>query len=542
MAKRVGERIAALAVAAAGLLFALLFLRSLTVSAELSFTGAMSETVVFVRRAILPELLLTALAVAAIRLLAALLRRLARIHLTALLAALWLAGTLIFLWGAGTQQLYDFEYVLEAARLFARGNYKMLSQDYLNAYSYQLGFCLPMEALLRLFPRLDLNLFMQGVNAVCSVTAAGLLAALSRVLAGERAGFTACALYLTCLPAAFYCAFVYATLPMVCLCAGAFLCFALYLRRRDWRLAALCGLLAAVAAMLKPNAQLVLLALLLCALVDALCTRDTRLPLYMALAVALALLLSRLAVWQYELRAGVHLQEDITLIARFTMGLQRSGSQAGWYNRYAERFFPLDVTPEAERAAAMADLRARLSELAADPAMAAAFVRDKLLSQCLEPTYGTLWYGGICEQTGPLGAQAAALYAQGGAVREALARAMGVWQRALYALAALGAVSTLRRGARTQDMLLPVVILGGLCYHMLFEAKSQYMFVYTLYAIPLAAAAASGRRPVAASDCEAQDGVWGQCPQTGFGAVAPTYPNREAIANSSPVAKRSRAS
>lgn len=43
---------------------------------------------------------------------------------------------------SGTKQVYDAAIVQEAAELFARGNYKMMSADYLNAYPYQLGICL----------------------------------------------------------------------------------------------------------------------------------------------------------------------------------------------------------------------------------------------------------------------------------------------------------------------------------------------------------------------------------------------------------------
>ena len=36
--------------------------------------------------------------------------------------------------------------------------------------------------------------------------------------------------------------------------------------------------------------------------------------------------------------------------------------------------------------------------------------------------------------------------------------------------------------------LLPLVILGGLMYHLLFEAKSQYALPYFILMLPLAAA------------------------------------------------------
>ena len=104
----------------------------------------------------------------------ALLKRHARLGWA--LAALWGAAAILAV-GFGTKQVYDAAIVQEAAELFARGNYKMMSADYLNAYPYQLGICLPMEILLRLFPGLNLNLTMQLVNVAMALGAAAAMAA-----------------------------------------------------------------------------------------------------------------------------------------------------------------------------------------------------------------------------------------------------------------------------------------------------------------------------------------------------------------------------
>ena len=485
--KTAQRALCAMALCAVYLLFAALAACDLFLTANLTTTAQMSETVTLVRDALLPGLLLTLAMLAALALFHGALIRFARVRLTGALAALWLAGALVLAFGVQMRQMYDFAAVIEGAELFAQGNYKAMAVDYFNASSYQLGFCLPMEFIKRVFPAIDLNLFMQAVNAVCSVAAAGALAALCELLAGRRARFAACALYLTCLPALFYCAFVYATLPMALLCSCAFLCFALYLRGRRAGFALAGGACVAVAAMLKPNAYIPIAALVICALVDFLTSRDWRLLLIMALTAALAALLARAAIWQYELRSGTALIEDISMLARLTMGLQRDGAQAGWYNRYIEQFYPLDVTRAQELAVARADLQARLAELAQDPAMLGAFLRDKALTQWIEPTFGTLWYGHLSGQAGPLAGAAEAIYAQGGALRAAIEGYMDVWQQAVYLLAAIGTAVTLRRRGGAQELILPVTIIGGFLYHMIFEAKAQYIFVYALYLIPLAA-------------------------------------------------------
>ena len=51
----------------------------------------------------------------------------------------------------------------------------------------------------------------------------------------------------------------------------------------------------------------------------------------------------------------------------------------------------------------------------------------------------------------------------------------------------LGAVKSFKKRNDPVQILLPVLVLGGFLYHMLFEAKSQYIFVYAFFLMPLAA-------------------------------------------------------
>ena len=295
-------------------------------------------------------------------------------------------------------------------------------------------------------------------------------------------------LYVLFLPLALQCIFVYGTLPMLMMTALAVLCFALYLKKRRARFGLAYAVCIALAYMLKPNAAVPLIALAICAALDVPESRDWRLPGFAALSVALSAGLLQLVIAQYELRAGVTLTGDVSMLARMVMGLQRGGAQAGWFNRYTEQFFPLDVTAAQERAVASADLAARLAELRADPGMALVFFRDKLLSQWLEPSYGAMWYGDLCAHTGALAEGTKAIFADGGAIRAALERYMGVYQKMMYALSCAGLVSLLRdRKANLPALALAVCALGGCLYHMLFEAKAQYIYMYAVLMMPVAA-------------------------------------------------------
>ena len=477
-------RAALLLVLAAVLCFAVC---GLAVTARLDSGGGLSERITFTRDALLPNLAATA---ALLLLLLAMTRlvghRAGRVALAAGAAAL-AAGSMAFLLGAGTSQTYDAAYVAEAAQLFAQGNYKVMHQPYFHACSYQLGICLPMEIVLRLLPGLDISLFMQGLGVVLNAASVAMLCALAQEAFGGRAAWTTLALAVLFLPALLYPVFAYNTLPMFFCVTAAMCCFARYLRTRRARWGFAWAALMGAAYMLKPNAAIPMLALLICAVLDALRSRDWRVIGFGVLSAVLGVLLIRGVIAQYELRAGVTLSGNASMLSRLTMGLQEGGAEAGWFNCYIEQFFPFEVTAEQERAAALADLTARLRQMAASPALAADFFARKLLSQWLEPTCATLWYGQLGGQSGALAVLAQPVYARGGAISTALEAYMNVYQQALYLLACAGLVGTIRRRPGSLQLLPPLVVLGGVLYHGIFEAKSQYAYIYLLLLLPSAA-------------------------------------------------------
>lgn len=463
-----------------------LALISLRVTVFESVYGTYEESIAFLTDSLVSNLALTALALLALLAFRALIARLG-VRLHALLCALWLAAALFWVLGIGLQQEVDCKDVLEAAQLFAQGNYRPMRMAYFSAYPYQLGVCLFMEAVMRLIPGIDINLFMQALNVVLSVGTMGLLSALAETIFERPSARAATqALIMAFLPFWLFNTYVYGTVPMIFLCSAGFFCFARYIRTRRVGFAVTFALCLAAAYAAKPNALIPILALLICSLLDALVTRDVRLPVFALLALLLGLALSRFAVWQYELRSGVKLGAQIGALARLVMGLQESQTCAGWFNGYTAPFIDLSVTAEMQHDVASADLAVRIREMADDPAMAAAFFRDKWLSQWLEPGYSTLWYGFRCHWAGRFNGLAILLYRENSAVRTVVEAGMNVYQQALYILAAIGTAASLRRRADVTALMLPVALLGGFLFHMLFEAKSQYIFVYVVYMMPLA--------------------------------------------------------
>ena len=435
-------------------------------------------------------LALTAALLRALAAVHAFLRRRAGRRAFAAALALWTAAALCFVLAVGLLPRADSALVIEAAKRFAAGDFSPLEGEYFSRVSYQLGICLPLEGLARLLPGLDLNLLMQALNCVISAALMALLCGLAGGLSGDaRTSGAAALLYMAFVPMLLFNMFVYGVLPMLLLCVLAMRCFARCARTGERRFGVLYALLIGAAAALKPNAMIVMLALLICAAVHALQRKDGFLLLCAALSAVLCFALPAGVIRLYELRAGVTLAPDTGMLLRLAMGMQDSMIAAGWYNGVIEEYWPLSVTPEMEKAAALEMLAARLREFAADPAGAWAFFKEKCLTQWAEPSYDILWYGAVCGKSGRFNGLAHAIFRDGSPVRALLAGYMNIFQQAAYVLALIGTCGMIRE-KRTEavQLMLPVTVLGGFLYHMLFEAKSQYIYPYMLLLLPLAAA------------------------------------------------------
>ncbi|MBR2943059.1 MAG: glycosyltransferase family 39 protein [Clostridia bacterium] len=459
----------------------------LRISVFQSIYGKYEESITFLADSLLPNIALTLAVLAALLLAHAFLTRFARVHMDKALYVAWFAVAVFWVLGIGLVQEVDCKDVMDAAKLFARGNYRPMRMAYFSAYPYQLAVSLFMEAVMRLMPFVDINLFMQVLNVMLSTITMALLGALAEILFESRsARIGTQVMMMAFVPYLLFNTYVYGTIPMIFFCALAFVCFALYVRGGSVRYALVCMVSLGCAYAAKQNALIVILALTICGVLHAIRTRDIRLPAMMAMGLVIGTLLSSFAVWQYEVRSGMQLGANVSALARLVMGLQESETCAGWFNGYTAPFIDLEVSAAEQAAVASADLKTRLAEFAADPGMALAFFRDKYLSQWLEPGYSTLWWGYRCSWEGRYNGLAILLYREESPIRALAEGYMNLYQQAMYILAVIGAAASMKRRGDTAALMLPVTIVGGFLFHMLFEAKSQYIFVYAVYLMPLA--------------------------------------------------------
>lgn len=514
---RVRGRIADVCGMIALVIFALLFLY-LTVAAFLGTTdmnleNRALENVEFLRDNVWMNLLLTVVFVSALLLLGRLIRRveLPVVEGVTVLAVLFLG--VLWVLSALSSPTHDSLIVSRAAYQASHGDYTGITSDYFRRFPFQLGYVFFDEVLTRLFHLEDWYLGIELFNvAFLSLAYFALLRFTRLVFRSEQTLRLSALLMLACLPPILFCTFTYGNIPGIAFgCVGMWQLAAVFAegknaaspKKETVRVilhAAACAVSLGLSAAIKLNCMILFVAaaiLLLLRLVRVPSWRETWKPL-------LTLGLCALCVWgipagikaQYEARADFSFGDGIPMTSWAAMGLNEAYVAPGWYTyEYTVgNFTAHNYDPVSAGEASKAVIKDRLDYFKANPSYTADFFDKKLRSQWNEPSYQSIWTNQVRGQYGPKNPWASWVCGSG---EYAVKGYMNVFQQSVFLLALAAAVLLFIRSVRGKDgmnpirlsegLMLPVTVIGGILYHALCEAKSQYALVYLMLLLPLAA-------------------------------------------------------
>lgn len=373
---------------------------------------------------------------------------------------------------------------------------------YLRTNPFQAGYLQYSELLQRVFGRH--SYVPQGLlNAAFLTAAYGALMDLTwRSLRDRRVQVAATLMLVLCVQPVCYTTFLYGNLPGLCLSLWALDCLLRWVSggRRRWIVPAL--MLMALAVVLKPNYLIFALAASLVTTLYALGTRRLGVLVVCAGLLVAPMAADQLVRLALEKRTGFSLGEGAPQPTWLAMGMQEGPLAPGWYNRYSLTLMErAELDPDTALALNRQDIAQRLSDFAADPAYALSFYHQKMVSQWAETTFESLLVNRVMPNESPFPALVDSLLSGGGS--RALSLYMEGYTLTLYlgfaAGTALLAMGLLRRKAWAWPRLyaplaLMVAVLGGFLYHMLFEAKSQYLMIYLPMMAPLGAWGLTWRR------------------------------------------------
>lgn len=394
----------------------------------------------------------------------------------------------------------DSQNIFEAASNAAQGNYQSMHDggnfynkdfysgySYFNFYPFQLGFVLISEVIYRIFGTTS-AMPIEIINVLCVALAYMAITMICKLLFKSRSvEFFTIILLASCFQPILLCTFAYGNIMGMCFALWASYFLIKYFQTSKYVLLIPCAVLLTLSTLAKYNNMIYVVAFVIMLIIHTIKQKK-----WQSVAFALAICImatgaSNLVIMSYESRANTTFKSGVSQTLYLDMGLNESYMAPGWYNDIAKSTYiknGLD-NKQADKAA-MADINNRLKYAFSDVNYAVDFFGKKILSQWNEPTFESIWVSKVKGHYGELNSLANGVY--DGSTGQFLELYFNLYIQILYLLFAVGLYCMfLNKKNNIETVLLPLVILGGFGYHLLFEGKSQYVLTYIPLLIPVAA-------------------------------------------------------
>lgn len=413
---------------------------------------------------------------------------------TALLMYVIIVG---FVWNVLTKctPAHDSYFIVTAAESIAKGDFSQLIYDenaynYFYLYPFQLGYTLLCGLTYYIFGA-NTYFALQIINVLSVAAIYAAILVIVKLAFGRREVVNLTTLLLFgCLPPILFSTFHYGNLTGFAFSIWAVVFTCLWIKKRKVVFVPLTAVFIGIGTVLKTNSLIVLVAICLLLLLDLLKNRDVRSLAAIIMSAALGVSLNSLVITSYEMRADVNFGEGIPKILWLDMGLNESENpdRPGWYmaDRTVGAFYDSGMDPDIAAEKGFENIKNRIGEFADNPSYCGKFFWGKTMSQWNDPMYMSIW---VCSTRteAPNDFIQSMYYGSAGIMTENYA---DIYQSIAFVFALSGIVFIIIRKEKRHSIYcvaIPIVILGGFLYHLLFEAMPQYNLIYFILFVPLAA-------------------------------------------------------
>ena len=383
----------------------------------------------------------------------------------------------------------DQKAVSWVAYLMTQGNFLFFEHGkYMQIYPNQLGLAAILELLYRITGGENWKVFMY-LTALANGAVVYLLYKITdRLFQKKRVCVLVLISSMGCIQIMLYTTFLYGiTLGLsLALSAFWFLLLSMEQEKAGWKQAGyalLAAVLIGASVLVKKNYSIFLVAMIILLFYKAWEKKEIRMVLAAVILVLMTSLMGKGLTAFYEARSGMEISNGMPKSLWVAMGMQEGERAEGWYNAFNfDTFVENDCDAEKSDAIAKASISESLQKFRKDPGYAAKFYYKKTVSQWNEPTYEALWVNQF--HSGDFSRIVQSIY--DGKLYVVLHEYMNLYQSLIFAAVLYGLLKR-RKSWRLEQLFLLIVILGGFCFHILWEAKSQYIFPYFVILLPYAA-------------------------------------------------------
>lgn len=390
--------------------------------------------------------------------------------------------------------------IYETASQTAQGNYAFLHNgsdfynkdfysgfSYYNCYPFQLGFVLISEIVYRIFGT-DSTMPLQVINVLCVAAAyLGIAKITKQIFGRNKIEFIVILALAGCIQPVLFCTFVYGNIIGMCCAIWASHFLIKYFQTDKYLVLIPCGVLLVVSALAKYNNLIYLVAFVIMLIIHTVKAKKWQ-SIAFALALCIAVVgTSNLVIKSYASRANTELKGGVSQVLYLDMGLNESYMAPGWYNNIALSLYTSNNCDiDAAESQAWSDINSRLNKMKNDSEYAINFFGNKILSQWNEPSYESIWVSKVKRHDVDV-QEGLGKAVYDGSTGQFLELYFNFYMMAVFILFTLGIYFMfLYKKTNISTVLLPLVLLGGFGYHLLFEGKSQYILTYIVLLLPYA--------------------------------------------------------
>ena len=381
--------------------------------------------------------------------------------------------------------------VSRVAYLASQGDFKQFEAGaYMQVYPNQLGLVALLEIIYRITGGENWVIY-QYITAVSNAFTVYLLYKIThRLFNNKKTDLAVIFLSAVCAQMLFYTTYVYGISLGLAFALAAFYFQLKFNENEKIVYAVLSAVMIGLSVLIKNNYSIFLVAMVILSICRALEKKKFKSLLAGVSAVVCCAALSMSLTAVYEVRTGEEIGSGMPKILWVAMGMQEGERAEGWYNgfnydTYTESGADAEVSSELAKEA----ISERLSEFAEDPLYALQFYYKKTVSQWNEPTYESIWANQF--HSGDFGVIMQSIYE--GKLYTFLNEYMNIYQLVVFAAVLFSLVIKLRQGMNLEmeRLFLPMVVIGGFIFHLVWEAKSGYIYPYFMCMLPAAAAGIS---------------------------------------------------
>lgn len=450
------------------------------------------ESIIYYSDSLIMNIIWLAVSIMIVYLLLPFIRKIPFIYQLSILFVWTVTLGTIWVYSSNSAPTEDSWYVTYASWDFAHGYYDLLSdvdERYFRDYSFQLGYVFFNEIIMRVvgsFMRIRNLLFLEEINvfllAFCYV---GIVLINKLIFTDKRICAITVILFMFSAQPIIFCSFLYGIIPGITFAVYGVLFMILYFKKNKIAFGILSAIFIALSVMIKTNNNIVLVAV--CCTVFVMMSRRKEIIrdiIYIAFTVVISLSITPAVKAMYESRANTDLGESIPYTSWFLIGLNEAENAPGWYNKkytvslFKENEFDSKVT----RKEAMTMIKERLEYFKNNPLYRREFFYKKFISQWNETSYQSIWNNVVRHNYLPRTALAEWVCFDGEAH---VKRYMDIYAQLIFVSVFLGLICCLKN-KNFLSIIFPLIILGGMMYHLLAEAKSQYAMPYFILMIGFA--------------------------------------------------------